>query len=286
MPRFACRADGVDKVRTIFYQSNESNSKCTIMDYRVDAGCTENRDIKELLMKIDSDQWQRTVIEGAAALAIEVTGDRARAMGAHARLLLEWNRTTNLTAITDPVEVAVKHYVDSLAAACWIGDAARILDAGSGGGFPGIPLKILRPDFSITLVDSVRKKVSFLKHAIRTVGLEGIEAVHGRLEALGESPRYRGAFDMVVCRAFSSLETFAERTADFLAPGGSLLALKGPQTDHPLEAAEDGSTIRLGGRSFSIHVHHYQLPILNLQRRAVMLTALKEEGRGRRDDDC
>jgi 16S rRNA (guanine527-N7)-methyltransferase len=118
----------------------------------------------------------------------------------------------------------------------------------------------------------------FLKHAIRTIGLDGIEAVHGRLEALGESPGYCGAFDMVVCRAFSSLERFAERTAGFLAPGGSLLALKGPQTDHPLETAGDGSTIRLGGRSFTIKVSSYQLPLLNLQRRAVRLTALKEEG--------
>ena len=229
-------------------------------------------------MKIDSGQWQRTLIEGASALGLKVTGSQARIMSTHARLLLEWNRKTNLTAITDPGEVAVKHYVDSLAAVCWIGAALRILDAGSGGGFPGIPMKILRPDLSIVLVDSVRKKVSFLKHAIRTVGLEGIEAVHGRLEVIGESPRYRGAFDMVVCRAFSSLETFAERTADFLAPGGSLLALKGPQTDHPLETAGDGSTIRLGGRSFVIQVHHYRLPILNSQRRAVRLTPVTEEG--------
>jgi len=229
-------------------------------------------------MKIESRQWRRVVTEGASALAIEVTGDQARAMGVHARLLLEWNRITNLTAITDPMEVAVKHYVDSLAAVLWIGGAVRILDAGSGGGFPGIPLKILRPDLSVTLVDSVRKKVSFLKHAIRTVGLEGLEAVHGRLEALGESPSYRGCFDMVVCRAFSSLETFAERTADFLAPGGSLLALKGPQADHPLETEKNGSTIRLDSRSFAIQVHHYQLPMSDSQRRVVRLTALKEEG--------
>jgi 16S rRNA (guanine527-N7)-methyltransferase len=235
-------------------------------------------------MKIDSGQWQRTVIEGAAALAIEVTDEQVRAMGAHARLLLEWNRTTNLTAITDPMEVAVKHYVDSLAAALWIDEGVRILDAGSGGGFPGIPLKILCPDFSVTLVDSVRKKVSFLKHAIRTIGLEGIDAVHGRLEAIGEAPRYRGAFDMVVCRAFSSLETFAERTADFLAPGGSLLALKGPQTDHPLDAAGSGSTIRLGGRSFTIQVNSYQLPLLNLHRRVVRLIPVTEDGRRKTDD--
>lgn len=228
-------------------------------------------------MKIDSGQWQRTVIEGASTLGLKVTVEQARAMGMHARLLLEWNRATNLTAITDPMAVAVKHDVDSIAAVLWIGEAVRILDAGSGAGFPGIPLKILRPDLSVTLVDSVRKKVSFLKHAIRTIGLEGIEAVHGRLEALGESPRYRGAFDMVICRAFSSLETFAERAAGFLASGGSLLALKGPQTDHPSETAENGSTIRLGGRSFAIHVDPYSLPILNLQRRVVRLTLLTDD---------
>jgi 16S rRNA (guanine527-N7)-methyltransferase len=136
-------------------------------------------------VKIDSEQWRQTVIQGALASGVDVSDDQARIMGRHAVELLQWNRTTNLTAITDPLDVAVKHYVDAVAVAPWIDRGARILDAGSGGGFPGIPLCILRPDLSVTLVDSVRKKVSFLKYAIRMLGLTGIDAVHGRLEDLG-----------------------------------------------------------------------------------------------------
>jgi 16S rRNA (guanine(527)-N(7))-methyltransferase RsmG len=136
----------------------------------------------------------------------------------------------------------------------WIDRGARILDAGSGGGFPGIPLCILRPDLSVTLVDSVRKKVSFLKYAIRMLGLTGIDAVHGRLEDLGALPLYRGNYDVVVCRAFSALDEFAKLTLPYISPSGRLLAMKGPQADHDHEAKNhrgDG-TIILGGRTFSI----------------------------------
>lgn len=199
-------------------------------------------------------------------------------MGRHALELLQWNRVTNLTTITEPLDVAVKHYVDALAAAPWIGNRARVLDAGSGGGFPGIPLTILRPDLSVTLVDSVRKKVTFLKHAIRTLGLSGIDAVHGRLEDLCLLPQYAGKFDRVVCRAFSSLEDFANLTLPFLSPCGCLLAMKGPQADHAHETAnqKDDGSIVLGGTSFSMRIHRYRLPLLDARRSLVVLTPLAE----------
>lgn len=199
-------------------------------------------------------------------------------MGRHALELLQWSRVTNLTTITEPLDVAVKHYVDALAAAPWIGNRARVLDAGSGGGFPGIPLTILRPDLSVTLVDSVRKKVTFLKHAIRTLGLSGIDAVHGRLEDLCLLPQYAGKFDRVVCRAFSSLEDFANLTLPFLSPGGCLLAMKGPQVDHAHETAnqKDDGSIVLGGTSFSMRIHRYRLPLLDARRSLVVLTPLAE----------
>ena len=122
---------------------------------------------------------------------------------------------------------------------------------------------------------------SFLKHTIRILGLENTVAMHGRLEALGRQAEYRGTFDTVICRAFSSLADFTALTAEFLAPGGCLVALKGPQTDHPEEAAacECGeTTIQLGGEPFFIRVHRYTLPILDSQRRLVKIAPLREEG--------
>ncbi len=229
-------------------------------------------------MEIDSEKWRQTLIEGALALGLTMTVGQARTMGEHALELLQWNRVTNLTTITDPLDVALKHYVDALAAAPWIGNRARVMDAGSGGGFPGLPLAILRPDLSVTLVDSVRKKVSFLKHAIRTLGLSDIDAVHGRLEDLCLLPEYRGKFDRVVCRAFSSLEDFANLALPYLSPCGCLLAMKGLRTNHSQEIANqkgDGSII-LGGTSFSVHIHHYRLPFLDAQRSLVRLTPISE----------
>ena len=234
-------------------------------------------------MKIDSDAWRQTIIDGASALGLTVGADQALAMGRHAMELLQWNQITNLTTITEPEDVALKHYVDAMAAAAWIDDGARVLDVGSGGGFPGIPLTILRPDLSIVLVDSVRKKVSFLKHAIRTLGLSGIRAVHGRLEELRLMPEFRGRFDRVVCRAFSSLDVFADLTLPFLAPGGSLLAMKGPQANHACdnETIEDDGPIVLGGTSFWMRIHRYRLPQLDARRRLVMLRPLgKAEANG------
>jgi 16S rRNA (guanine527-N7)-methyltransferase len=231
-------------------------------------------------VEIDSEKWRQTLIEGGLALGLEITDSQARTMGGHARELIQWNRVTNLTAITDPIEVALKHYVDALAAAPWIGDRARVLDAGSGGGFPGIPLNIVRPDLTVTMVDSVRKKVSFLKHAVRTLGLSRINAVHGRLEDLGLLPDYRGKFDRVVCRAFSSLDNFASLALPFLSPGGCLLAMKGPRANCANEPADlkDDGVITLGGTSFSVHIHHYRLPFLNARRSLVRLTPISAEG--------
>jgi 16S rRNA (guanine527-N7)-methyltransferase len=227
-------------------------------------------------VEINSEQWRQTVIRGASACGLEVTAEQARFMQRHALELLKWNRTTNLTAITDPLGVAVKHYVDSLAAALWIGRGARILDAGSGGGFPGIPLKIMRPDLTLTLVDSVRKKVSFLKYAIRTLNLNGITAVQGRLEELGSLQPYRNNYDLVVCRAFSSLEDFTRLTLPFLSAGGSLLAMKGPQAEHDHDDLTADGTILLGGTSFSMQIHRYRLPRLDARRRLVRLTPISE----------
>lgn len=229
-----------------------------------------------MAFEIDSDRWRQTVIAGAAELGVVLSPAQAAAMGRHAREMLAWNRVSNLTAITDPAEVAVKHVVDSLAAAPSIDTAARVLDAGSGAGFPGIPLKIARPDLVLTLVDSVRKKVSFLNYAIGCLGLEGIVAVHDRLENLGRKASLAGRFDRVVCRAFASLADFAALTLPFLAPGGCLLAMKGPQAehDHELDDTADGDTVILNHVAFAVRIHRYTLPVLGDQRRLVWLTPI------------
>lgn len=236
-------------------------------------------------MDIDSDAWRQFLIDGAAHLGIRVSPDQAAAMGCHAREMLQWNRVSNLTTIVDPAAVAIKHDVDCLVLANFLEKDKTVVDAGSGAGFPGIPLKILRPDLCVTMVDSVRKKVSFLNYIIGMLNLSDIRAVHGRLEALGKMADYRMRFDHVVCRAFSSLETFAELGLSFLKPGGTLLALKGPQASRDAEMGDhtpgtgtlkDGEIVKFSNQSVHIRMHAYELPFSEGQRTLVQLTPVGE----------
>ena len=120
-------------------------------------------------MEIGSREWQRLVIDGARKLGIEIDESVVAAFSVHAFELVKWNRKINLTSITQPREIAIKHFVDSLVPAPFIPENARLLDIGSGGGFPGIPLKILKPSLSVLLIDGVRKKANFLKQLLRAL---------------------------------------------------------------------------------------------------------------------
>lgn len=226
-------------------------------------------------MNVGDTQWQEILIRAAARLGVAVDAAQAARMGRMAETLLEWNRRVNLTAITEPREVALKHFVDSLAAANQLPAKARILDVGTGAGFPGLPLKILRPDLRLTLIDGVRKKISFVAHAIRLLGLDRAEALHVRLEDLARqaSPP---AFDVVVCRAVADLARWVPAAAVLLAGGGCILAYKGPQVAEETAAmasAHDGQSdlLSVGGRLMRISVHPYHLPFTGDRRTLVRL---------------
>ena len=156
-------------------------------------------------------------------------------MAVHARELVQWNRKKNLTAILEPDEIAVKHFIDSLYPACWIPDNAAVIDIGTGGGFPGIPLKIVNPSLSLTLVDASRKKINFVKHVIRTLALENIQAIHTRIEDLAEEPDYRHSFDIAISRAFTELKRFCSLASPLLRPNGKLIAMKGRNVQSELD---------------------------------------------------
>ena len=137
------------------------------------------------MMQIGSKKWRDLLYEGAKQLDIQIDKRNIDKFATYALELLKWNQKTNLTAITDPVEVAVKHFLDSIVPVKIIPHQASLLDIGSGGGFPGIPLKISLPHLSVTLIDASRKKVSFLKHIIRILELGNIKALHIRSEVHG-----------------------------------------------------------------------------------------------------
>ncbi len=171
----------------------------------------------------------------------------------YSALLVEWNQRFNLTAITDDEGIALRHFVDSLTVLAALSAAplpnkpARLIDVGTGPGFPGIPLKVARPDLSVTVMDSVAKKVKFCAEVIRQLGLTGIRAEQGRAEEVAHQPAYREQFDVVTARAVAALPTLVEYLLPFAKVGGVCIAMKG--SDAEAEAAQAENAIRtLGGR--------------------------------------
>src|SRR6266498_3437560 len=141
--------------------------------------------------------------------------------------LLDWNTHVNLTAITTPEEVLTRHFLDSLSVLkVYNKPRARLLDIGSGAGFPGLPLKIVRPAWEITLLEATGKKVTFLRHVIETLRLDGITVVQGRAEELAHKAAYRVKFDLVTARAVASLATLLEYSAPFCRVGGRIIFFK------------------------------------------------------------
>ena len=141
--------------------------------------------------------------------------------------LLDWNTRINLTAITDPEEVLIKHFLDSLSLLIvYDRPGARLLDIGAGAGFPGLPLKIMRPQWQVVLLEATGKKVTFLRHMIEVLQLAGVEAVHGRAEELAHDEAFRASFDVVTARAVASLPTLLEYAAPFCRVGGQIILPK------------------------------------------------------------
>jgi 16S rRNA (guanine527-N7)-methyltransferase len=227
------------------------------------------------MMGIGSNQWRDLILEGASQLGVKVTVEQADKFAVHGRELLLWNRKTNLTAITDPVEVAVKHFLDSLAALPEVPAEARLLDIGSGGGFPGLPLKVMRPKQNMTLIDGAGKKINFIKHVIRRLSLEKVEALHVRAEDLAAEPLYAGAFEVVICRALADLRTLVRLAWPLLSPHGAIIAYKGPQGDAeskktpPFTRVEHQDYPR--GSRFETSSRQYCLPISGDSRQLIIL---------------
>jgi 16S rRNA (guanine527-N7)-methyltransferase len=184
-----------------------------------------------------------------------------------------WNRRLNLTAITDPEEAVEKHLLDSLTLLPILRGGERLLDMGSGAGFPGIPLKIVLPGLRVCSVDAVAKKVDFQRHIIRLLGLAGFEPRHGRAEVLGEKEEFSKAFDVVVSRAFSSLTAFAKLALPWLAPNGRIVAMKGAEGESELEAAGE-ELEQMGLRC--LDARRLQLPFSRAKRMLIVLAKGEE----------
>ena len=163
-------------------------------------------------------------LAGLHQLGLQLTGQQLEQFERYRQKLLDWNTRVNLTAVTDPEEVLLKHFLDSLSLLLvYRRPAARLLDIGAGAGFPGLPLKIVRPQWQVLLLEATGKKVTFLRHVIETLQLKNVIAVHGRAEELGRDAGYRASFDVVTARAVASLPTLLEYAAPFCRVGGQII---------------------------------------------------------------
>lgn len=184
-------------------------------------------------------------------------------------LLVEWNEKINLTAITQEDDVAVKHFLDSLNAAKGIvEDGMSVIDVGTGAGFPGLPVKIANPGISLTLVDSLNKRIGFLNEVISSLRLKDVETVHSRAEDLGINKDYREKYDVCVSRAVANLTTLCELCLPFVKVGGLFVSLKGPKAEE--EAEEAKRAIELLGGSLT-DIKSYDLSDTDLNHNIVII---------------
>ena len=192
------------------------------------------------------------LVVGARELNIALTSRHLAALELCYRELIEWNRRFNLTAVTDREGVLVRHFLDSLSClnALPQGDlagGARVIDVGTGAGFPGLPLKIVCPGMRLTLLEATGKKVAFLEHLVRILELTDVTVIHGRAEELGRRPAHREQYDWALARAVAEMPTLAEYLLPLVRVGGAVLAQKGEGAAAEVHGAA-AAMMKLGGR--------------------------------------
>lgn len=189
---------------------------------------------------------------------IEISDKQAEKFQVYMQLLIEWNKKFNLTAITEPAEIAVKHFLDSILILKYIEvpENAKLIDIGTGAGFPGIPLKIMKPKFSLTLLDSLNKRLVFLSELTVKLNLN-CELVHARAEEGGRLKEHRLHYDFAVARAVARLPVLCEYCLPYLKMGGIFVAMKGPDIEDELKSAK--KAIELLGCE-TVKTENYRLP--------------------------
>lgn len=204
---------------------------------------------------------------------IEISEEQIEKFNKYMSFLLEWNEKINLTAITQPEDVKLKHFVDSLTALKYIKDNDKIIDIGTGAGFPGIPIKIMRENTDITLLDSLNKRINFLNIVIENLKLKNIQALHGRAEEIARNKLYREKYDIAISRAVANLSTLSEYMLPFIRVGGKCICMKGANVNKELEESQNAIK-ELGGEIEK--VDNFYLSNKDNERNIVVIKKVKE----------
>lgn len=190
-------------------------------------------------------------------------------------VLLDWNGKINLTRITDEDDIILKHFIDSLACATLdiIKPDSKIIDIGTGAGFPGVPLKMYFNEMDVTLLDSLNKRIKYLTELCSELDLENVKFLHSRSEDAAKQPDYRQQYDIAIARAVAELNVLAEFCLPYVKVGGYFIAQKGPKITEEIERAEKAINI-LGGEI--VEVKEFQIPFTELKHNVVIIKKVKD----------
>jgi len=211
--------------------------------------------------------------EGVKKLGITLPEGCCDSLILYSELLKEWNEKINLTAITDDEGIATKHFLDSLTAIKTGYVKGKVIDVGTGAGFPGIVLKMAEPQISLTLLDSLNKRINFLKEVCEKTKLDGVEFIHARAEDGGHMQKLRKSFDTVTARAVANMTVLCELCLPFLKVGGYFLALKGPMANEELNDAKRTISV-LGGDVEGIF--ECEIPFTELSHKIIIIKKVKK----------
>ncbi|MBU4128897.1 16S rRNA (guanine(527)-N(7))-methyltransferase RsmG [bacterium] len=218
---------------------------------------------------------QEILVDRAEELGIELSERQVKQFLTYLGILQDWNKRINLTSLKDPKEIIVTHFLDSLTVSKGIDeiDPIRVIDIGTGAGFPGIPLKILRPQISLSLLDSSRKRIEFLEYLSKSLKLKELEIIWGRAEEYGRKKRYRERYDIILARALARLNILVELGIPFLKIRGLFIAQKGQKLKEELEEARRAIEI-LGGELKGII--SLRLPFSRKSRKLIIIEKILE----------
>ena len=222
--------------------------------------------------EMQKEKFIEIMQEKLKKLEIHFSMEQTEQFFEYMKLLIEWNEKINLTAITEPEEIITKHFIDSLTILKYIKNDYKVVDVGTGAGFPGIPLCIMNPTIKMTLVDSLNKRLIFLQEVVNTLKLKNIEIVHARAEELGQNIKYRETFDVATSRAVANLSTLSEYLIPLVKINGKIISMKASNAKQEIDEAQNAIQI-LGGQIESIE--EFNLPESDIGRTVIIINKNK-----------
>ena len=212
--------------------------------------------------------------QGIEDFGIEASDKMLADFQKYKEILVEWNQKMNLTGIEDEKEVFIKHFLDSISAVSkgYIKNGMSLIDVGTGAGFPGIPIKIYRPEVEVTLVDSLNKRINFLNEVISKLGLEKINTIHARVEEFARNKKYREKFDIVTARAVANLTVLSEYLLPLTKNNGKCICMKGSNIEEECKESKKAIEI-LGGKI--VEIEEFYLPDSDIKRNIINIKKIK-----------